>query len=75
LAVVWGIVEKEIGIVFDELRATVAEQFGALKTVVWASSAAPDELHAQVLAGIEARIGSCEYGITRAQEKFARDVE
>jgi hypothetical protein len=28
-----------------------------------------------VLAGIEARIGSCEYGVTRAQEKFARDVK
>jgi hypothetical protein len=71
----WDIVEEEIGTVFDELRATVAEQFGALKAAVWASSSAPSELHAQVLAGIEARIGSCEYRVTRAQERFARDVK
>lgn len=72
----WDIVEEEVGAVFNELRAAVAEQFDALKKAVRdLSSSAPGELHAQVLAGIEARIEGCEYGVTRAQERFDRDVK
>jgi hypothetical protein len=70
----WDIVEEEIGTVFGELLATVRAHFNVLVAAI-STTSMPGELRAQLLAGINARVEGCEYSVTRAKEKFARDVK
>ncbi|KAK3306258.1 uncharacterized protein B0T15DRAFT_396538 [Chaetomium strumarium] len=74
----WDIVQEEIRSVFDELLATVSEQFGALDTAVSTILSTTDgssEFCTQLSAIVGPRIESMKYRLTRAQEKFARDVK
>jgi hypothetical protein len=70
----WDIVQDEIAVVFRDLQATVAQQFGALEAAI-SAIAPPSEFCTQLLAVIGPRIESCRYRLTRAQEKLAHDVK
>ena len=70
----WDIVQDEIRDVFHQLLATVSEQFEALQAAISAIST-PSEFHTQLSAVIGPRIETCQYRLTLAQEKLARDVK
>ena len=70
----WDIVQDEIRDVFRQLLATVSEQFEALQAAISAIST-PSEFHAQLSTVIGPRIETCQYRLTLAQEKLARDVK
>lgn len=74
LSLQWDIVEEEIGTVFGELLAAVRACLDVLMVAV-ATTSMPGELRAQLQAVVSARVERCEYSVTRAKEKFARDVK
>ena len=69
----WGIVQDDICDVFRQLLATVSEQFGALQAAILAIPTL-SEFHTQLSAVIGPRIETCQYRLTLAREKLARDV-
>ncbi|KAK4235702.1 hypothetical protein C8A03DRAFT_46215 [Achaetomium macrosporum] len=69
----WDIVAEEINTVFGKLLAIVSEQFGALKAAISALST-PSVFRTQLSAVIGPRTESMQYSLTRAQEKFAHEV-